>query len=323
MRRHARTLARPAFTLVELLVVIAIIAILIGMLLPAVQKIREAAARTQSQNNLHQIALATDMFHETCHYLPSYYGYYPEYPPQKTGTWGFVLLPYLEQDNIWKNSYGPITYSFVENFTYNGQTYNYNYSYTYPYSGYQAQRTPNQPLKVFIAPLDPTYQDVSAPSSYLGNLLVINGYLNLMQITDGTSNTVFYAEGLANCVTKYSYSFPGYSFNETYGGKRSWRYDPYNYSITFNESFSYNPYSFTYTYVQDPMYAAFESYIQIQTLDQGMKNCNSYGAQALSAGGVIVAMGDGSVRSVSTSISYSTWLAAGTPQSGDILGSDW
>src|ERR671936_393495 len=98
-----RTRSR-GFTLIELLVVIAIIAILIGLLLPAVQKVREAAARTRSQNNLKQIALATHNFND------AYQGKLPAMTdvgngaPTRYGlqSLSFNILPYIEQDNVYK-----------------------------------------------------------------------------------------------------------------------------------------------------------------------------------------------------------------------------
>jgi len=127
MRTHHRR-SRAGFTLVELLIVMTIIALLIGLLLPAVQKIRESAFKTQCANNLHQIGLAIQNYTSQTNVLPS--GGMPNasltptlasrFPPGNPPTggwapikgvaqnwsWGYQILPYLDQENLWATPQG-------------------------------------------------------------------------------------------------------------------------------------------------------------------------------------------------------------------------
>lgn len=156
---------RRGFTLVELLVVIAIIAVLVGLLLPAVQKVRAAAARTQCSNNLHQLAVATQLANDTQGTLPPAMGYYPTssspYTTHNAYVYGnpvyfgnpfYFLLPYVEHQNVWNQVITDI------------QSWRPGYSYYDPWWTITAF---GDVVKVYVCPSDPTHSNGTVSMAWL------------------------------------------------------------------------------------------------------------------------------------------------------------
>ena len=162
--------ARRAFTLIELLVVIAIIAVLIGLLLPAVQKVREAAARMKCSNNLKQMGLAMHNYHDTNNAFP------PAFAKPSQYGWGTWILPFIEQDNLYKLLNPTQTTLSVNALT------------TLPVSVYTCPSDPNQTINPFSTGYAKSNYVVCEPICDGGSAY------NILSITDGTSNTLLIGE---------------------------------------------------------------------------------------------------------------------------------
>ncbi|VTR97986.1 DUF1559 domain-containing protein [Tuwongella immobilis] len=296
---------RSAFTLIELLVVIAIIAILIGLLLPAVQKVREAAARMQCQNNLKQMGLA---FHN---YATNNDSKLPatrvNVPSSKFRAWTPIVLAYVEQDNVarqWDN--------------------------TQRWDSATNLAIAQTKIKVFLCPSAPdTRRPVVAPALgpidyvvfhrlrprfYAANNLVapaadLNGALHidfetpLLAITDGTSNTMMIIEDSAQ---PNSYIL-GRDTGTTLPEGRGWA-DPDGVSGSMDGT--------------HPTTGAINGgSITASAGATCIMNCNNYSEPySFHTGGVNVAFADGSVRFVRSTISAATFAALMTRDYGDIPG---
>jgi prepilin-type N-terminal cleavage/methylation domain-containing protein/prepilin-type processing-associated H-X9-DG protein len=307
------------FTLIELLVVIAIIAILVGLLLPAVQKVREAAARMSCSNNIKQMSLATINCADTNQgLLPPSYGWYPVANPN-CGYGGefMLLLPYIEQNNLYQQTLGPIPswiMAIGPPYTNIGTAYN-------EWSPVLEGNTTLAYVKTYICPSDPTFSPPIQPwgnnSSYALNGLVFTSSHagNSLSrypasLVDGTSNTMFYTEkeskGMGNAATNNSCGSAG-GYSTSLGGDPNW-WPNWGPTIYAPASECGEP-------------KGVGAYFQINPLPVGSAifALPSTGH----TGGIMVGMADGSVRLVSQGVSPATWWYAVTPNSGDLLGSDW
>jgi prepilin-type N-terminal cleavage/methylation domain-containing protein len=308
--RRTTSPLRFGFTLIELLVVIAVIAVLIGLLLPAVQQVRAAAARAQCSNNLHQIGLAVQNAQTTIGYFPPALGWYPvstDTPGNGYGNLFFHLLPYVEQPALYQRSTLPFPPSWRD-------------------SSFGGLST--TPLKIYVCPSDPTVaspgvavlgplnqSDRWAAGCYAANTQVfgvvsnsLTGAVSSFQgcarmtasFTDGTSQTILFAEKYASCGK-------GGSLWDAYDSARTGITFPYLPLLA-------NPLGYGNAAVGPG------SLFQLKPTPLA---CNPAVAQTAHNGGILVGLGDGSVRVVNVGVSGATWWAAFTPGAGDLLGNDW
>jgi prepilin-type N-terminal cleavage/methylation domain-containing protein len=329
---------RHAFTLIELLVVIAIIAILIGLLLPAVQKVREAAARMQSANNLKQVSLAASNFYSANDSFPPMFGSLTTGTPNQAGGSVFYhLLPYLEQENIYRLGVdasrslpvkvlrAPLDLSYPSDGT-----------YKVPLSGAQGATTYPTLYPNWASTANTTW----GVSSYSANWQVFGDTpAKIAKVSDGLSNTFIFGEKYSTmnggpfgaCANIWGYgvdprSIPN-DFNPALGanqypGEAQWANgtlagslynSPYHPRNGFVNRGGAVPGSWPFTQPWKCRCMRKPEFAPVIT------NVHPQKSQGLVRGGIQVGMGDGSVRFVSSGATDETWVSIETPDYGEVI----
>ena len=312
MTRH-----RSAFTLIELLVVIAIIAILIGLLLPAVQKVREAAARIQCQNNVKQIGTA----------LHNYHSAYGTLPPG-SNTSGFtalsLLLPFFEQDNLYRQ----INFTVAANSSANAGPTGTTIEILLCPSDHTSQLPAGQGGNNYFANYgtEPFFFQNRSVANGVFALREPSGGVRLTDITDGTSNTAAFTE-LRKGDWNNAIHSPQDWLNTSSAGL------PTTVDQAYALCQSVDPTNLKYQWLSAGGEWLNDNATGIAYIHCGVPNSTNCGfpanlrfcvnANSDHTGGLNMALCDGSVRFVANGISLSTWRALGTRSGGEVLGSDW